>query len=52
MYIDIELTGEEVDQLRKGGFLTMLFPNGLRATITVDRDRDILDEEMNSYDRD
>ena len=45
MFIDIALTDEEVDRLRKGGFMRMDFPNGIRVAVTIDHDKDRIDEE-------
>lgn len=41
MYLDIELSKEELRRLEKGGFMTLSFPDGVRIAIT----KDILDEE-------
>lgn len=36
MFLEIELTDDEVLKLEKGGFLTMSFPGKLRVTVTID----------------
>lgn len=40
MILEIELSKEEMIQLSKGGFISMVFPNGIRAIIKKDRERD------------
>lgn len=38
MILEIELSKEEMIQLSKGGFISMVFPNGIRAIIKKDQD--------------
>lgn len=33
MYLDIELSKEELRRLERGGFLALSFPNGIRITV-------------------
>lgn len=35
MYIDLYLEDEEVNRLEEGGFMKMLFPNGIEITVQM-----------------
>ena len=41
MILDLELTKSELINLKKGGFITLVLPDGIRIVIVKDSEKDI-----------
>lgn len=41
MYLDIELTNEELKRLDEGGFITLILPPGIRVIVKKDDSKEV-----------